>query len=432
MKYLISILVLVILFVGSIDAGEDIVVEVPEFDIVINGEVIANKREVYPIVQSRGITYLPLTYDMSQALGLSTKWTNETGLVIEHSKNTLKYLSNGNGNHVPGTLFRASIASFPITVNGEKLSNYQEVYPLLVINDITYFPLTYRFMVDSFGLSYDFTEEKGLELSSIGSKQSASLKDKHLDFKFEVSKLKDNIYFLNEFLELDFSDNKNLKVRVFNQNKSNQYEGYYLNADVVFYGEEEQILFTKHLFAGSPQAFPTEYIKSQNIRVTNDIKSIQFKLDFISQSNFEKSLSQLKRNVKAIVTTSDAINIVDLKTLGGKKISVRTRRYNGVNKSMTDDEYIYSAFLLEADYSGNEIALEQYLIDSDPYGLSVYLEPYSLNNIDLLHFDNESWHNQIYGTYEGVELITFKGSNIYLYDEEKRLVAIVVVSDLHN
>ena len=44
------------------------------------------------------------------------------------------------------------IGNTDITVNGKTINNDEEPYPLLVFRDVTYFPLTWRFAVDEFGL----------------------------------------------------------------------------------------------------------------------------------------------------------------------------------------------------------------------------------------------------------------------------------------
>ena len=49
------------------------------------------------------------------------------------------------------SLENAVLPNFQIQFNGKDIDNNSETYPLLVFRDITYFPLTWRFLVDSFG-----------------------------------------------------------------------------------------------------------------------------------------------------------------------------------------------------------------------------------------------------------------------------------------
>ena len=62
---------------------------------------------------------------------------------------------------------RFTLPTFPITINGQVIDNTNRQYPLILHNDITYFPMTYddcRFL----GLESDYSAETGLAIQAAG------------------------------------------------------------------------------------------------------------------------------------------------------------------------------------------------------------------------------------------------------------------------
>lgn len=51
-------------------------------------------------------------------------------------------------------------------MNGKKIDNSKEEYPLLTFRNVTYFPLTWHFAAEEFGWEYLFDGENGLSISS--------------------------------------------------------------------------------------------------------------------------------------------------------------------------------------------------------------------------------------------------------------------------
>lgn len=144
-------------------AAETVNVTIPEFGILINGDEVSNSYAKYPCIVYKDITYFPMTYNDSRALGLVADWTVEEGLVISKTEGTpcAPDFEQGDRN-IGGT---ATVATGKITVNGKAIDNSAEEYPILLFRDITYFPLTWRFAVEEFGWQYNFTNKNGLVIS---------------------------------------------------------------------------------------------------------------------------------------------------------------------------------------------------------------------------------------------------------------------------
>ncbi len=147
-------------------------VSLPTFKITMNDVRIDNNERLYPIIVFRDITYVPMTYNDSRFLGLETKWSADTGLQVNKISEQLPY--NPNRGYSSSTLENAVLPNFRISVNGRDIDNNSEAYPLLVFRDITYFPLTWRFMVDAFGWTSSFDPVEGLVISSKAGKPATT------------------------------------------------------------------------------------------------------------------------------------------------------------------------------------------------------------------------------------------------------------------
>ncbi len=138
-------------------------VALPEFTVKLNGQTVDNQYRRYPLLVYKDITYFPMTWYDCRLLGLETEWTQTEGLRIVQNRVTSAYDSceTEKKNNVR---YRAGIPSYPITVNGTTLDNTGEEYPLLSFNNITYFPLTWRFAHGEFGWDYKWNGVTGLSV----------------------------------------------------------------------------------------------------------------------------------------------------------------------------------------------------------------------------------------------------------------------------
>ena len=150
--------------VTNVFAQENVNVTLPAFKITMNDLRIDNNERQYPVIVYRDITYVPMTYNDSRFLGLETKWNSGSGLQVNKISEQISY--NPNRGSSNSYLESASIPEFAIRVNGKNIDNKNETYPLLVFRDVTYFPLTWRYMVDEFGWTSSFDSYNGLIINS--------------------------------------------------------------------------------------------------------------------------------------------------------------------------------------------------------------------------------------------------------------------------
>lgn len=163
-----GLLMLALLFIPhAAQAAETVPVSLPAFAVTLNGVQADSAKSQYPFLVYKDITYVPMTYEDAQLLGLTTVWTAETGLavnkkpVFDPAKSRSAYTGYPS-EQVNQQSQQAALAQFAITVSGEAIDNAQETYPLLIFRDVTYFPLTWRFAHDSFGWDYTFDQTSGL------------------------------------------------------------------------------------------------------------------------------------------------------------------------------------------------------------------------------------------------------------------------------
>ncbi len=101
-------------------AQRDVTVNLPTFDVTLNGTKIENSTNQYPLIVYKNITYFPMTYYDSRFLGLESQWNSNTGLSIiktgaNWDYNKYQSLVKNKGS------YKAKVAPFKITVNWKKL-----------------------------------------------------------------------------------------------------------------------------------------------------------------------------------------------------------------------------------------------------------------------------------------------------------------------
>lgn len=166
-KKLALLLIASLIFLGqpATYAATTFGVNTTQFNIELNGVEIDNDMLPYPLVLYKDITYFPMTWDFSKLMGLNLTYSQASGLGISQgSSNENQNLAlNASAKHI--TRLSASVVNYPVTINGVSIDNTKETYPLLNINGITYFPLTWKYAVDYFNWQYQFTLENGLDIA---------------------------------------------------------------------------------------------------------------------------------------------------------------------------------------------------------------------------------------------------------------------------
>lgn len=184
MKRTLAIIITTFLLFGTAPsfAASGVRVTIPSFNVTLNGQSMDNRNSEYPFIVYKDVTYIPMTWNLTQFMGLKTRFgkryenlpkNKEVAFFIGNSgQRTSELIPDKAKTSNKASYYTALIADYEIWVNDIRsenmLDNYAEEYPILNFRGITYFPLTWRFAHDSFGWEYSFDSENGLVLDSRG------------------------------------------------------------------------------------------------------------------------------------------------------------------------------------------------------------------------------------------------------------------------
>lgn len=166
MKKLILLWLILCLSTTVVYAADEVLIEIPDFDVRVNGQLIKTSESTYPVILYNNVTYFPMTSDYLAGIGLGLTFSNEDGLSIQ----TLDKIGAFEQKFLGATTLlksqhTASTAPFKLMVNGNMIDNKSEVYPILLYKDITYFPMTWRFAVEEFGWTTSWDNDTGFSIT---------------------------------------------------------------------------------------------------------------------------------------------------------------------------------------------------------------------------------------------------------------------------
>ncbi|MBP1992739.1 YHYH domain-containing protein [Paenibacillus eucommiae] len=135
----------------------------PTYKITINDTEVDNAYAKYPVLQYKNITYFPMTWEYTQALGIKVDWKKETGFSIAKTDaKASNFTQQKDSYNSSSANYIFKYPAYNVTINGSWLDNYNEEYPVMVYKEITYFPMTWKFAVDELGLTINYDSAQGL------------------------------------------------------------------------------------------------------------------------------------------------------------------------------------------------------------------------------------------------------------------------------
>lgn len=146
-------------------ASNSVKVSLPSFPVQINGVTVDPSKAQYPPFVYKDITYLPLTWYNTRSLSLEYTWSDTEGLHVDARGN--RYQEPPAADTISSnkkSTYTAEIVTYPVFVNDKPIDNQAEEYPLLSFRDITYFPMTWRFMHDEFYMNLFWNPEDGFAI----------------------------------------------------------------------------------------------------------------------------------------------------------------------------------------------------------------------------------------------------------------------------
>lgn len=250
MKKLIFVFLLFVLTITNVFAtNESVDIVIPDFAVTLNGTVVDNTTEKYPFIVYKGITYMPMTWDLSYALGLELKWDANIGLMVSKRDEMKVYVQNEKVYNVIGETYRAEVVSFPVQVNGKKVDNVTAEYPLLNFRNITYFPMTYDYMVNEFASGYKWDNETGLKVAADERLKIYIPEPYTVILKVDHKTIANEIIMSEQMIKVELEDDYEYVAVVKGMN--HKYDGYYYNLYVNHYDKNDKLIYKEILNGGN-------------------------------------------------------------------------------------------------------------------------------------------------------------------------------------
>lgn len=139
----------------NVSANNTVSAVIPDYQIIIDNASIYYADSMYPFLNYKGITYLPMTYEYSRAMNLTTGWLEGTAFMVAYNPCDDKmpvYETVANKKYNTAVV----PTGYNIYVNGKKTDNSKAEYPLLNFRGVTYFPMTWEYAVENFGWEINF------------------------------------------------------------------------------------------------------------------------------------------------------------------------------------------------------------------------------------------------------------------------------------
>jgi len=120
----------------------DLTVTLPAHPLWLQGVLLNQINNRYPLVEHGNTLYFPLTWNLSRFMGLETEWSEEQGLSIVHSGRFAPLDPPDDYFNDLLATYRATITRRPITINGRLVQPPTAGLPWLLFRGVTYLPLT--------------------------------------------------------------------------------------------------------------------------------------------------------------------------------------------------------------------------------------------------------------------------------------------------
>ena len=145
MKYLTSLLLTIsILFtcssISAVASDKNATAIIPDYQIIIDDSLVYYADSLYPFLNYKGITYLPMTYEYARAMNLTTGYLEGSAFMVAYNPCDDKLpVYETTANNKNNTVIIPQ--GYNVYVNGKKVDNDNADYPILNFRGVTYFPL---------------------------------------------------------------------------------------------------------------------------------------------------------------------------------------------------------------------------------------------------------------------------------------------------
>lgn len=141
--------------------------ELPKFDIHINGIEYDNNYEKYPIYYANNTAFLPLTWEIENLLGIDGTKIDGASYTLENKKGQYSISTlSAHENQYSHKSRDVNCTNYDLRINSSDYENCDFDYSVLVIDDVVYIPLNWDIAVDKLNLSVSMSKDSGLEIAN--------------------------------------------------------------------------------------------------------------------------------------------------------------------------------------------------------------------------------------------------------------------------
>lgn len=196
--FLVSVIFILNCLSFSVSADNKVTVQIPDYQVIIDDSLVYYADSLYPFLNYKGITYIPMTFEYARALNLTTGWLEGTAFMVAYNPCDDKlpvYETTVNKKYNTAVV----PTGYDIYVNAKKIDNGSSEYPLLNFRGVTYFPATWEYAVDNFGWKISF-ENNTFKINT----------ENNTAFRYELIEKRENdavlsLYYDKETLQQDGS-----------------------------------------------------------------------------------------------------------------------------------------------------------------------------------------------------------------------------------
>ena len=337
---------------------------IQEIDVVLNGYNLESTEEMYPFLNINNQLYMPLSHDITQALGFSVEITD----VITLKEETTAVLYSPKKNNHPKEM-TVNKSSKMISLNGSKVLNALYVY-----NNIYYIEVNEQLMTE---LNITFKEDKFLVDESKVVLPESVIKT------FEFSPKSKDVYIIDNYLKI--TERYGLDID-FLAKSNPDFDGKYFDMNIYVYDKYDRIqdrysagsgLYYKPQIGRKYYEIPSD----RQFSYESDTDKIKVEVEFfepavyafINETTYKKIEFEIVDNISYSDLKGYSVYFISLKNvhfLSGDTDYLKRRIVQAVYPNFDSEDRHFNLKLEE---------MPQYKLLSNLKGLSTAYQGYDVN-----------------------------------------------------
>jgi len=300
---------------------------------------------------------------------------------------------------------------------------------------VTYFPMTYNFMVNEFNAAYSYSKEKGLSVSADKKLKLDYKPSTKFTYEFDADDLRSKDLISSPYFKIEKP--VGIDNYLFYENLSSQeFDGYMMNVAIDFYDKYGKYEFTEKFTSGMPYKYDVNsYSSSTHFKLFDHTTRIIVHVEFVPKSTAIMQTKLFKdQGITIQVVNSGAINKALLTADNMVYMSVHEGNCSNYRIRPNEDELSYAAMKAYGQFMHQDKRMHG-MVYAYETGDKLELKSYD-NALSKIHKYDEysvltlNGYSTLRGKTGSVASHMFSGQMLYLFDKDKVLKKIIVVRDM--